>query len=53
MLVTNDPCERRPKTGTTPKITEKMHGIVLNDRRVGVGGDAKFVRKTGLAFAEF
>ncbi|XP_014487254.1 PREDICTED: uncharacterized protein LOC106751024, partial [Dinoponera quadriceps] len=32
----DDPCEGRPKTATTPETIEKVHNIVLDDRRVKV-----------------
>lgn len=33
----DDQCEGRSKTATTPEIIEKVHDIVLDNRRVKVG----------------
>jgi hypothetical protein len=32
----DDPREGRPKNGTTPEITEKVHDMILDDRRMKV-----------------
>jgi len=32
----DDPCEGRPKSATTPKITEQVHDMVLDDGRMKV-----------------
>lgn len=39
----DDPREGRPKTATTPEIIEKIHVIVMDDRRVKVREIAKIV----------
>ncbi|UYV84405.1 Transposase [Cordylochernes scorpioides] len=39
----DDPRKRRPKTGTTPETIEKVHNIVLDDRRVIMSEIAKIV----------
>lgn len=40
----DDPREGRPKTATTPEIVEKIHNIVLDDRRVKVSEIALAMR---------
>jgi hypothetical protein len=35
-ILEDDPCERRPKSATTPKIIEQVHDMVLNDRQMKV-----------------
>ena len=34
--LTDDPCEGRPKSATTPEIIEQVHDMVMDDRRMKV-----------------
>jgi len=41
----DDPCEGRPKSATTPEITEQVHEMVLDDREIKVHEIAETIKE--------